>query len=142
MARPKKSQQSSALGKHEGQSVSSVSFEVRGIAGGLDEGLKIEPVLFHIGDEFTLVLRGRVKGVRFDEIKDSDDVKRVHVATAVEGMIIDDDLVSEAFEKMQARIEEASGIIQLPLRLQAEHDRGEHEDDPADGCPSCDPDNA
>lgn len=132
----------SKLSKFEGRDVLSAGLEIRNAAGGLNEALKIDPEEWHHGDEVTVVLRCEVSKIRHDEVKDTEGLKRVHVLTATEAAVIDDSLVSEALDEQARRIEEAHGIHQLPIKLQTEHDNGEHEEQPAEGCPSCDPDKA
>lgn len=126
------------LGEFEGDEVLGASIEIRNISGGLNKAMDIDPETFHRGDEVTVVARCTVTSVNHPGVKDTDGVKRVHVMKASEVAIIDDALVSEALDEQARRIEEASGIHQLPIRLQTAHDAGEHADGLVDGCPSCD----
>ena len=85
-----------ALTDFEGRPVIRAAIEIPGAAGGLREAMKFEPAEFHHGDEVTLVIRCTVGKVRFDPIKDTDALARVHVFVAEEATFIDGALVTEA----------------------------------------------
>lgn len=126
-----------ALGKFEGRKVDAVGLEIRNAAGGLNEAMKIDPAEFHIDDEVTVVMRCTVTKVRHDPLKDTDGLRRVHILTAGEATIIDDELVSDVLEKQKIRIEEATGVTRLPIELVDAHQRGEHAQDLIEECPKC-----
>lgn len=99
----------------EGKEVLSAGMEIRNAAGGLNEALKIEPVEWHHGDRVTVVLDCEMSKLRFDPVKDSDGLRRIHILTADEATIIDRSLVEEALEAQRIKIEEAAGVQRLAL---------------------------
>lgn len=105
------------LDDFEGASVISSGVEIPNAAGGLRDAMKIEPRQFHHGEKVYLVLECDVAKVRFDPIKDSSDLARVHVFTAQHAVIVDADLVRAQLEEQKSRIlkakEEAAGIQRL-----------------------------
>lgn len=127
----------SKLSSFEGREVSSAGLEIRNAAGGLNAAMKVDPEEWHHEDEVTVVMRCKVAKIRHDPIKDTDALRRVHVLDASEATVIDDSIVAEALEEQAKRIEIANGIHQLPIKLQAAHDAGEHTE-LVEGCPSCD----
>lgn len=105
------------LDDFEGAAVISSGVEIPNAAGGLRDAMKIDPRQFHHGERVYLVLECDVAKVRFDPIKDSDDLARVHVFTAQHAVIVDADLVKAQLEEQKTRIikakEEAAGIQRL-----------------------------
>ncbi len=73
------------LSSFEGRMVTRAKIEIPGAAGGLREALDFDPIEFCHDQEITLVMRVRVKRVRFDELKESDCLARVHVLEPLEG---------------------------------------------------------
>lgn len=134
------------LGEHEGDRVLSVGIEIPGAAGGLREALAIDPVVKHRGEEVLVLIRTRVGKLRYDPVKDTDGVRRVHVldvqsATLVEGAVYEEALDLMAEQVVAAR-EKAAGIVQLPWdgdeeALTVEHEDGQHADGLREGCPLC-----
>lgn len=130
----------------EGSQVIGVGIELPGAGGGLREALTIDPVVFHKGDEFHVVLRCKTGKVRFDPVKDTDAVRRVHVGDVLDAAIVDADDVKEMLEAQALRIEEARGIQRLEFdddspeqaELRKAHEAGGHADDLVAGCPPCD----
>lgn len=139
----KRSTQQTALSPFEGKPVLSVGLEIRNAAGGLNEALQIDPAEWHHGERVTVVLDCDVSKLRFDPVKDTDGLRRVHVLTADEATVVDRAVVADALEEQQKRIEEAQGIRRLELQneiVQA-HDRGEHKR-LRDDCPRCEEERA
>lgn len=134
----------SNLNPFEGDEVLAAGMEIRNAAGGLNEAMSIDPVELHKGDEITVVLRCVVDKIRFDPVKDTSGLRRVHILLANDAAIVDDDVVSDALDRQADRIrrakEEASGMIRLPYGddLQDAHASGGHADGLVDGCPDCD----
>jgi hypothetical protein len=129
--------------------------EIPGAAGGLREAMKFEPVELDHDQEVYVVLHCRVNKVRFDEIKDTDALARVHVLQVVDGggALIEPSLVKEHLDAQNERIriarEEAKGIKRLDLgdegdeadaaeTLVLQHRQGVHDGEARDGCPMCD----
>jgi hypothetical protein len=135
------------LGEHEGDKVLSVGIEIPGAAGGLRDALKIDPVVKHRGDEVLVLIRAKVGKLRYDPVKDTQGVRRVHVlevdtAALVEGEVYEDALDTMA-ERVRAAQEEAAGIQQFSYDdpeenvLAQAHTEGEHVE-LVSGCPLCD----
>lgn len=124
----------------EGLPTLEVSLEVRGIEGGLNEGLTIDPVVLHYGDRVYLLLEGTVDAVLHKGLKDEDGWRRAHVLRVDAGTIVDAGFAEERLEEHARRLEEARGVARLPFEkeLLAAHERGDHAVDLVEGCPSCD----
>lgn len=125
------------LTKFEGRKVDAVGLEIRNAAGGLNESMKVDPVELHIDEEITVVLRCMVTKVRHDPLKDTDGLRRVHILTASDATIIEDELVADALDEQKKRIELASGVQRLPVELVEAHMNGEHAQDLIEECPKC-----
>ena len=131
------------LGEFEGAKVLSVGIEIPSVAGGLREALKIDPQVMHRDDEVMVLLRCKVGKLRFDPVKDTQGVQRVHVLNTTEATIVDGDVFDQALVAQREAIDlakrQASGEANMDdaLALEAEHDDGFH-GDLVPGCPSCD----
>jgi hypothetical protein len=97
----------------EGKPVASSAFEMPGAAGGLNAALGIDDMELEHEAEGTLVIAFKVTKVRFDPIKDTHDLRRVHVLKVTNAAQIDDDAVQELLLAQARRNEEAAGIQQL-----------------------------
>ncbi len=73
------------LTSFENRMVTRAKVEIPGAAGGLREALDFDPIELCHDQEVMIVMRARVKKVRFDEIKESDCLARVHVLEPLEG---------------------------------------------------------
>lgn len=134
------------LGKFEGAEVLGVGIEIPSAAGGLRDALRIDPLVMHRNEERLVLLRCTVGKIRFDPVKDTKGVTRVHVLDTSEATIVDGEVFEQALAAQRERIEEArqAAIGKGPLEeqiLQASHDDGEH-DQLVDGCPSCEEEKA
>jgi hypothetical protein len=133
----------------EGRDVATAAIEIPNAGGGLQDAMKFAPMEFHHGDEVFVVMRCVVRKVRFDPVKDSDELARVHVFHAEEATFVDGDTVREALDSQRAIIDRAklaaeaeAGIQRIPftedeVALSVEHDRGDHADGLRAGCPQC-----
>lgn len=135
------------LDPFEGQDVLSVGIEIPGAAGGLREALKIDPVQLHKGDKAYVLLETTTDKIRFDPVKDSDGLKRVHILAVEQGMLVDESLVRDHLDRQRERVEAAlrRGKGEFTLdesQLEEAHADGEHADGLVDGCPSCDAERA
>lgn len=132
------------LGEFEGALILSTGIEIPNAAGGLRESLKIDPLIMHKDDERLVLLRTTVGKIRFDPIKDSEGVTRIHVLTTTEATIVEGDVFEQALklqaEKIQLAREEAEGTQRLPFdeELAAIHEQGGHDGGLVTGCPGCD----
>lgn len=106
------------LGSYEGRPVIMASIVIPNAGGGLHDALALDPVVMHTGDEFVIALRCTVGNITHEVIKhkkeDTGNYNRVHKATALMGMIIDNDLVAALFASQRKRIDEAKGVQQIP----------------------------
>lgn len=125
----------------EGSPVLGVGIELPGAGGGLREALTIDPQVFHRDDVVHVVLKFKVGKVRFDPVKDTDAVRRVHIGEVLDAAIVSAEDVAEMLEAQAARIEEARGILRLDFdqqELRDAHNEGEHAEGLVEGCPDCD----
>lgn len=136
------------LDDFEGQKVLAAGIEIPGAAGGLREALGVDPVQLHKGDEVFVLLRCTTDKVRFDPVKDTAGLRRVHILAVEEGMLVDGELVEEHLAASRARIAEAKlareaaekgGVLQYPTdeELLAAHEAGEHAAGLVEGCVEC-----
>lgn len=130
-----------ALPSFEGRPTKAVSLELRGVNGGLNDGLTIDPIVRHIGDEVYVLCKGRVEDVAHPRIPDDPDggVKRAHIIKVTEGVVVDEAFATDSLADMRSRVEAARGNIAMDLdgKLQAAHDEGEHAEELVPGCPAC-----
>jgi hypothetical protein len=103
------------LSAFEGKTVLSVGVTVRNAGGGLNKALSVDPAEWHQGDRVVVVLDCEVDKVRFDRVKDSDGVQRVHILVADGATIVERDLVADVLDAQERRLEEAAGIHRLPM---------------------------
>lgn len=132
------------LSKFEGRDVHSATVAITNAGDGLSKAMKVEAIELHHGATVHVVLECEVAKVRFDEIKDTDGLQRVHVLKAGRSTLIDGDAVRAALDAQQERIDEALGNMHLTLLtdeqidgLMTAHSDGLHDGITEDGCPSC-----
>lgn len=125
-----------ALTPFEGVPVIATSIEVPGLSGGLNDAMRVDPVEMHMEDEGVLIIKGAVKKIRFDPVKDSDGVERVHIWRVVEATVVDEDVVADILAKQRQRIDEArvaaeklQGIHRLPMGVDNDEDDGDEDDE-------------
>lgn len=110
----------------EGCAVVRSGIEIPNAAGGLRDAMEIEPRQFHHAEKVYVVLECDVSKVRFDPIKDSDDLARVHVFSAQHAVIVDADLVKAQLQEQRDRIlkakEDAAGIQRIEFPDEPEDD--------------------
>lgn len=134
------------LGDFDGKDVLRTTIAVTSAGDGLSEALKVDPKLMHLDEKVYVVLECVVAKVRFEPIKDTDAVSRVHVLKAGNATLVDPDLVADQLKQQAERIQLAkeaeAGIQRIDQyandELQAAHDLGEHADERVPGCPECD----
>lgn len=131
------------LGEFEGSEILRVGIEIPGAAGGLRDALDIEPVVMHKDQEILVLIRGTVGKVRFDPVKDTQGVARVHVLNVSDATIVDGDVFESALDDQREKIERAreaaQGVQRLPMdeELTVQHGEGAHAQGLVDGCPVC-----
>lgn len=127
------------LTKMDGKDVRSASIAITNAGDGLSDALAVDPQEFHHGEKVYVVLECEVAKVRFDPIKDTQDLRRIHFFRAGNATIVDESIVAEQLEEQARKIEEAAGIRRLELgnELERQHKAGEHDAGLVDGCPMC-----
>lgn len=135
------------LSPFDGRDVLRSTIMVTKAGDGLSEAMKIDPQEFHHGERVYVVLECEVSKVRFDPIKDTDALSRVHVLAAGNAAIVDEQLVrqvlDEQADRVQAAREAAAGVQRIPWEgdeldaVVAAHEAGEHRE-LVEGCPECD----
>lgn len=138
------------LSSFDGLDVLRATIAVTGAGDGLSEAMKVDPQEFHHGEELYVVLKCEVAKVRFDPIKDTDALIRVHILKAGDATIVDKGLVgplvAEQAERIRLAKEAAAGVRRLEFAddnddeadvLHRQHEAGVHEDGTRDGCPDC-----
>lgn len=98
--------------------------EMPGASGGLNKALAVDMLELHHGDRGTVVIEFEVVKVRFDRIKDTEALQRVHVLRVDNAAIVPADLVDELLEQQRLRVEKANGVHRL------EYTDDEDADDP------------
>lgn len=137
----------SPLTSFEESDVVAAAIEIPNAGGGFQEAMKFAPVELHHGQKVFVVLECEVRKVRFDPIKASDELTRVHVLTASAATMVDRDLVITHLDDQQERIrlarEAAEGIQRLPMDSEAyaspedAHAAGEHASGLHPDCGEC-----
>jgi hypothetical protein len=94
--------------------VTATGVRIVGAGTGLQDSLDVAPVEFHIGDTVCIVLRGKVRRVLHEEMKDSEELRRVHVISTSFGTIVDEAAVRKMLDAQRKAIERAKGVSQLP----------------------------
>lgn len=122
----------------EGRDVTRCRVEIPGAAGGLRDALDFDPVEIGHDEEVCIVMKLRCRKVRFDEIKDSDCLARVHVLEPIEGeaSFVEEAVVEEAIRKQKDRIklnQEAEGGISRIFDEDGKPFGHDSDDEPADG---------
>lgn len=138
-----KKQHDEGLGTLDGMPVRSTGVAITNAGDGLSQAMKTDPMLLHSTDKVYVVLECEVGKITFEPIKDGDGYKRVHTLRAGTATLIDADSVGSAIdaqrEKNLRAIEAERGVQRLPIELEDEHRRNEHEFISAvEGCSLCD----
>lgn len=100
----------SELSEFEGLPVEEVGVEIPGAAGGLQDAMKFDPVLWHSGQEHHIVLRCKVKKIRHEPIEKDDfdgPQRRVHVLHVETAAPIEAKHVQKQLTEYQERIQKA-----------------------------------
>lgn len=103
------------LSPFDGRTVLNTTVAVRNAGDGLSAAMQVAPVELHHGERCWIVLECEVDKVRFDPIKDTDCLQRVHMLKAGTAVMVDESLVREHLDEMERKIEEGAGIHKLPF---------------------------
>src|SRR5262249_14836962 len=105
--------ESKELTPFDGRQVLNATVAIRNAGDGLSQAMSIDPIELHHGEKVYVVLECDVEKVRFDPIKDTQALSRVHMLKAGTSVIVDEDLVRAHLDDMERRIEEHAGITRL-----------------------------
>lgn len=142
------------LGYFEGLPVLGVGIEIPNAAGGLQDPLKVDPLILHGGDVAFATFELDTRKIRFDPQYNGDDEligwTRVHVLKVANATFIDEELVRDQLDEMAERVaerkeadelakERKKGIRRLNFSgpIGEAHARGEHTE-LVEGCGECD----
>lgn len=112
----------------EGAEVIGAGIQVTKAGDGLSEALGIEPQAFHLGERLYVVLEVEVAKIRYEEVKDTSALRRLHTLEAKGATFVDASLVSDLVDAQREAIlkakEAAAGIERLPFEDTPEPDLG------------------
>lgn len=103
------------LGTFDGHDVITSSVAIRNAGDGLSQAMSIEHIELHHGQTVYVVLECEVKDVQFPIIKDTESLNRKHVLSAGTATIVDKALVDSVITAQKIKINEAKGVVALPL---------------------------
>lgn len=122
------------LSKFEGLEVMAVGVEMPNAAGGLQDAMKFQPVEWHQGDEYYIVLHAVVTKIRHEPMVRENvrgPQRRVHVLSVDEAAPIDARYVKEQLAEHREAIEKAKEQAMGVQRLGLEEGGGDKEGKPA-----------
>lgn len=103
----------------EGRDVVATTVAITAAGDGLSESMSVDPSELELGQRVNVVLQCEVTKIRYEELKDTGVLRRVHILRAGLATIVDDELVQGALlmqaEKLREARELAAGIQHLPL---------------------------
>lgn len=114
----------------EGKEVLSSGVEMPGASGGLNKALVVDDIEWHHKDKGVLVIEYEVTKVRFDPVKDTNGLQRIHVLKVTNASQVDTDLVADLLAEQAKRVEESQGVHRLP------YTDPDEADDPGDDAPA------
>lgn len=115
------------LSEYRGHDVIGATVSIRNTGDGLSKAMDVDPVELELGNIVHIVLECEVEKHRYEPIKDVDEaLKLVNMLKAGRATIVDGDIVAKYLDDQQKRIDEASGVLQLPV-----DGDDDTEDDPA-----------
>ena len=94
--------------------VTECAVRIVGAGDGLSESLDTAPVELDHGQIVHIVLRCAVTKVAYEQVKDSDELRRVHTVRANFGTIVDDGAARKILDASRKAIEQARGVERLP----------------------------
>jgi len=103
------------LKPYEDREVVQSTIRVVNAGDGLSQAMSVDPAEYHLGETVHVVLECEVVKVTYDEISDTDVLRRVHTLRAGTGTIVEPKLVTEVLEAQRIAIERAKGVERLPV---------------------------
>lgn len=105
----------STLTPFDGHTVLNTTVAIRNAGDGLSSAMQVAPQELSLGEVVFVVLECEVEKIRFDPIKDTDCIQRVHMLKAGTAVMVDEDLVRAHLDDMELRIEAHNGVTRLPF---------------------------
>ena len=99
----------------EGFPVLSMTIAVTQAGDGLSKAMSVRPDEMHLGDTVQVLLECEVSKIRYEQVKDTDGVSRVHVLKAGRATIVEGKPFDKALDDMSKKLEAVAGIQRLPL---------------------------
>lgn len=129
----------------DGRDVLRTAIAVTNAGDGLSDAMSVDPRELHVGETVYLLIEAEVAKIRFESIKDTEALARVHVLRAGTATFMEADQAEQAIDTMRDRVLKAKeaerGISRLPYDDDGEHGlahaRGEHAEGLVTGCPVC-----
>jgi len=87
--------------------------EIPNAGGGLNQAMAVEPVEYHTGETVFVVMECHVSKIRFDPVKDTNALRRIHTLVATTATLADKALVGDLLEQQRVKIEQARGVERL-----------------------------
>jgi hypothetical protein len=97
----------------EGREVIGSSVAITRAGDGLSDALAVEAQEYRHGETVFVVLECEVSKVRFDPVKDTNALRRVHTLVTVTATTVEKDLVGELIDEQRNRIDEARSMARL-----------------------------
>jgi len=99
------------FGEHD---VTQCAVRIVNTGDGLSESLDTAPVELDHGETVYVVLRGAITKVTYEQVKDTEELRRVHTIRANFGTIVDQRVAREVLDTTRRQIEEAHGVERIP----------------------------
>lgn len=94
--------------------VSECAVQITNTGDGLSAALEVDPVELAHGDTVYVVLKGTVTKVSYAQVKDSDELRRVHTIRTTFGTIVDEPGARKALDGARRKIEHGIGVHRIP----------------------------
>ena len=98
------------LSAFEGRDVVLATIKVTNAGDGLSDAMSIEPVEMHHGEKRYLLIEAEVTRVHYDELKDTDVLKRVHTLKAGTATLVSAEFAVGLIEAQRKAILSAKGV--------------------------------
>lgn len=102
------------LSEFDGRDVLQATLTITKTGDGLSKTMQIDPAEYHVGEKLYVVMEVIVSKVRFDQIIDTDALKRVHITEAETIAIVDSSVVADVMAQQKKKLEELEGTLRLP----------------------------
>lgn len=108
------------LGQFEGQDVIGASVAITNAGDGLSEALATEPDELHLGDTVYVVLECTVSKVRFEPVKNTNALRRIHTLKTITATTAAQDLVEDILDEQR----EKNRLAALAAKAERDAKRG------------------